>query len=143
MQISENAVVIVKDRAGFEPVCNVFGFVSIRGPDRSSESELTLIRAHNGVVVVIKLENRHDGSELFAADDLILLPCAQHQGRQQELSIRPFIRIEWSAFRQHLQIRRAAAAKQATDNVELSFVIERPIVVSGLRPSPTTVESKE
>src|SRR5262245_30715935 len=114
----------MKNRPGFEPIRDVLRFVAIGSPDRGAQAKLTLIGSSDCVVFVTELENRDDGPELFTADNLVLLPGSEHQRRQQEISIRPFSRIELPASRHHLQIRCATAAQQAADEIELSFVIE-------------------
>src|SRR5262245_48858387 len=125
MQVAENAVVIVEDRARFKPIGNVFCSVAIGSPHRGAQSKFTLIRASDRILFVRELENWNNGPELFAADNLVFLPRSENQRGQQEMAVRPFSWIELPAFRHHFQIRCTAAAQQSADKIELSFVIER------------------
>ena len=74
MQIAKDAMIVMKNRAGLEPIRDAFGFVTVRCPDGGAQTELTLIRSDDCLVFVGKPENRDDRPELFTADDLVFLP---------------------------------------------------------------------
>src|SRR5262249_42001279 len=68
--------------------------------------------------------DRNHWAELLAAHDLVILACAQDDGRQQEKPFVPPCGITFGSFGQYGQSFVLTSLNQARDEIELSLVVQ-------------------
>jgi hypothetical protein len=125
MKIFKNTVVVPKDGACFDLICQLLRASTPGRPDRGAETVRRIVRAREGIVFALEWHDRNDRAELLASNDRITFGGSENNRWQHEETLLPRLGIKLSPTRQYGQPFFRALVKETCHELELRSVVER------------------